>query len=211
MQRSEHTPMRKRSHAPLNTRTDNDRSPSQKGGDVKPVTFMSKEDVADLLERSGLQDELSPHLKKLVALARAEGLVLLGDIEAQLRNFIWLPNDRDYTIVTLWIVYTYAYGLFNHAPRLALHSPVPGSGKSTLFNILKALVRDGKIWINPTEATLFRDMAATHPTILFDEMDKYLRSTRSPTTITRRSRWKCRTRFVRRPCLNFTAALATTF
>jgi hypothetical protein len=172
MQSSEH--MRKRSHAPLNTRTDNDRPPSQKRADVKPVTSMSKEDVADLLERIGVQEELSPHLKKLIALARAEGLTLLRDVEAQLRHFIWLPNDHDYTIITLWTVYTHAYELFSHAPRLALHSPVPGSGKSTLFKILKALVREGKIWINPTEATLFRDMAATHPNILFDEMDKYL-------------------------------------
>jgi hypothetical protein len=109
---------------------------------------------------------------------RNEGLALLVDIEAVLRRFIWLPNERDYTILALWIVYTYAYDLFDHAPRIALHSPVPGCGKSTLFRILRALVRLGDIWTNPTEATLFRDMAATHPTILFDEMDKYLYSNR---------------------------------
>jgi len=108
-----------------------------------------------------------------------DGVALLGDIETQLRRFIWLPNNNDYTIIALWIVYTHAYDVFNHAPRLALHSPVPGCGKSTLFRILAALVRSGKIWVNPTEATVFRDMAATHPTILFDEMDKYLYKSKS--------------------------------
>jgi hypothetical protein len=110
---------------------------------------------------------------------RSDGTELLEAIEALLRRFVWLPNENDYTIIALWIVYTHAYDLFNHAPRLALHSPVPGCGKSTLFRILVALVRSGKIWINPTEATVFRDMAATHPTILFDEMDKYLYKNKS--------------------------------
>ncbi len=136
--------------------------------------FMSKEEVADLLERVALDQELPPDLRDIVAKARSEGPALLGEIEAQLRSFVWLPNENDYTIITLWVVYTHAYDLFNYAPRLALHSPVPGCGKSTLFKILKSLVREGKIWVNPTEATLFRDMAATHPVILFDEMDKYL-------------------------------------
>jgi hypothetical protein len=110
------------------------------------------------------------HLEK----QRNEGAALLKSIEAQLRRFIWLPNDHAYTIVSLWIVYTHAYDLFQHAPRLALHSPVPGCGKSTLFRIVRPLVRSGDIWATPSEATVFRDMAANHPVILFDEMDKYL-------------------------------------
>ncbi len=107
-------------------------------------------------------------------LTQVDGIQLLKDIEAQLRRFIWLPNERDYVIIALWIVYTHVYDLFDHAPRVALRSPVPGCGKSTLFRILKALVRLGKIWTTPTQATLFREMHASHPTILFDEMDKYL-------------------------------------
>lgn len=103
-----------------------------------------------------------------------EGTQLIAEVEKQLRRFVYLPNDQDYTTVTLWAVTTHAMDLFDIAPRLALHSPVPGCGKSTLFRILKPLVRRGQIEINPTEAGLFRDMDQNHPTVLFDEMDKYL-------------------------------------
>jgi len=123
---------------------------------------------------SAVQLEQSPQPDAQSQLARDEGNALLNELEAVLRRFIWLPNERDYTILALWVVYTHAFDLFDHAPRIALHSPVPGCGKSTLFRILRALVRLGAIWTTPTEATLFRDMAATHPTILFDEMDKYI-------------------------------------
>src|SRR5262249_52144008 len=37
--------------------------------------------------------------------AQHEGTALLNDIETVLRRFSWLPNERDYTILPLWIVY----------------------------------------------------------------------------------------------------------
>jgi hypothetical protein len=98
----------------------------------------------------------------------------LEGLEALLRRVIWLPNDRDYAVLPIWALYTHAFAKFMHAPRLALHSPVPGCGKTTLFWILEAVIRLGKIWGNPTPAVLFRRMDAEHPTLLFDEADKYL-------------------------------------
>src|SRR5262249_22221530 len=59
-------------------------------------------------------------------------------------------------------------------PRLALHSPVPECGKSTLLGILEGLARLGHMVVTPTLATIFRKMHADHPTMLFDETDKYL-------------------------------------
>lgn len=138
------------------------------------ATIMSKTEVADLLERIAQHHDLPPEPREMLEQERGDGYELLESIEAELRQFIWLPNEHDYTTLTLWIVYTHAPELFDNAPRIALHSPVPGCGKSTLLRLLAALVRLGKIWLDPSEASLFRYIDANHPTLLFDEMDKYL-------------------------------------
>src|SRR6266481_5205155 len=67
----------------------------------------------------------------------------LDALEALLRRIIWLPNVTDYAVLVIWALYTHAYDKFLHAPRLALHSPVPGCGKTKLLAILKILVRAG--------------------------------------------------------------------
>ena len=51
---------------------------------------------------SAVQLEQSPQPDAQSQLARDEGNALLNELEAVLRRFIWLPNERDYTILALW-------------------------------------------------------------------------------------------------------------
>jgi hypothetical protein len=98
----------------------------------------------------------------------------LADLEVLLRRVIWLPNDSDYAVLVIWSLYTHVFDKFMHAPRLALHSPVPGCGKTNLLGILSDIVRDGFMVLIPSPAAIFRKMHADNPTMLFDEADKYL-------------------------------------
>jgi hypothetical protein len=100
----------------------------------------------------------------------------LDALEVLLRRLIWLPNASDYPVLVIWALYTHVFDKFMHAPRLALHSPVPGCGKTNLLGILSDIVRDGFMVLIPSPSAIFRKMHAHTPTMLFDEADKYLYS-----------------------------------
>jgi hypothetical protein len=101
---------------------------------------------------------------------------LLDDIKAALRKFVWLREERYYDLLAVYALYTHAYDAFDHAPRLAVWSPIKGSGKSTLLRVLSELVRKGEIRVSATPATLFRGMHKEKPTLLIDELDKHVRN-----------------------------------
>lgn len=100
------------------------------------------------------------------------GARLLDDIEHEIRKYIWLPYERDYTVLAVWALYTHVYDAFDHAPRLALHSALPGSGKSELMRVLAQVVLRGRHYINATPAVLFRHAKDSPGTLLLDEFDK---------------------------------------
>jgi Protein of unknown function (DUF3631) len=95
---------------------------------------------------------------------------LLGLIHFLLEEYVAL-KPHEYIAVALWVLHTHIYDSFMVTPRLALRSPVPGCGKSTLFDVLARLVaRPEKLdWL--TTAALYRLIDATHPTLLIDEAD----------------------------------------
>jgi hypothetical protein len=81
-----------------------------------------------------------------------------------------LDAPRHYLIgLSLWALHTHVYAKYSKTPRLAILSPVPNCGKSTVLEILAAMVWNGKRVIDPTEAALFR-LASNH-TMLLDEVD----------------------------------------
>jgi hypothetical protein len=71
--------------------------------------------------------------------------------------------------VSLWALHTHIYNQYNKSPRLAIRSPVPNCGKSTILDILGAMVWNSKRLIDPTVASTFR-LANSH-TLLIDEVD----------------------------------------
>jgi hypothetical protein len=71
--------------------------------------------------------------------------------------------------LSLWALHTHIFRKYNKSPRLAIISPVPNCGKSTVLNILNSMVLNPERIIDPTTATTFR-LAGTH-TLLLDEVD----------------------------------------
>src|ERR1700693_1144698 len=70
--------------------------------------------------------------------------------------------------LALWAFHTHIYTQYNKSSRLAVLSPVPNCGKSTVLDILGAMVWNPKQVIDPTVATTFR-LAGSH-TLLIDEV-----------------------------------------
>jgi Protein of unknown function (DUF3631) len=71
--------------------------------------------------------------------------------------------------LSLWAIHTHVHRQFDKSPRLAILSPVPNCGKSSVLNILNSLVWNPEKLIDPTIASTFR-LAGDH-TLLLDEVD----------------------------------------
>jgi putative DNA primase/helicase len=77
-------------------------------------------------------------------------------------------------VVALWCLHTYAVDCFPVSPRLAVESPTPECGKSTLLNIVKELVRRPLKTSNIQPAGIFRIAEQYGPTMIIDEGDAFL-------------------------------------
>lgn len=71
----------------------------------------------------------------------------------------------------LWIAHTYCADAFEVSPRLAITSPVKGSGKSTLLSCIAILVFDALVWVQPSDAVVYRARRSAMVTLLLDEID----------------------------------------
>ncbi len=75
----------------------------------------------------------------------------------------------------LWTLQTWVHeAVAVHSPILMATSAEANSGKTTLLNVTRFLVRNGLLAIGISEAALFRSIEALSPTILVDEADVIL-------------------------------------
>jgi len=95
--------------------------------------------------------------------------------------FVDLPAEHAPGItatLALWVLLTYCYQTWDAVPYLYVGGPL-GSGKSTVFEILKRLVFRPLASSNMTAAALFRTLHGQGGTLLLDEAEQ-LRNTRAP-------------------------------
>jgi putative DNA primase/helicase len=76
--------------------------------------------------------------------------------------------------IALWVLFTHTHGCFDASPILAITSPTPECGKTTLMTMLGALVPRALPASNITPAALFRSIDKWDPTLLIDEADTFL-------------------------------------
>jgi hypothetical protein len=100
-----------------------------------------------------------------------DGAVLLGELHAALCRYVVLPTPQTADAVTLWIAATHAQPAWEHAPRLAVVSPLKRCGKSRLLDIVAETCHHPLITVNATIAAVVRSLGEDPPTLLVDEAD----------------------------------------
>jgi hypothetical protein len=79
------------------------------------------------------------------------------------------PEHAD--AIALWVMHTWVANLFEFTPYIYLHSPVMRCGKTQVQRVVEPLVRNPLRTCNISESALFREIADSHPTLLWDEID----------------------------------------
>jgi len=106
----------------------------------------------------------------------------LDRIDHFIRRFLVLPNESDYTIISLWIAHTYFTHKIKTTPRLAIISPEYGCGKSRVLEVLESLTFKGEKLDHHTRSYLMRTVELIReeftrpPTLLIDEIDSVFRA-----------------------------------
>lgn len=106
-----------------------------------------------------------PQPKTLIETSR-----LLSDVSSQLSANCFLPEGAA-DAIALWILFSWCHDVFETSPRLALQSPVPGCGKTTVLGIVAALVPSPLPTSNISAAAIYRILKRGQRTLLLDEID----------------------------------------
>jgi hypothetical protein len=100
-----------------------------------------------------------------------DGASLLGELRQAFTRYVVLPSPQAADAVTLWTAATHAQPAWEHAPRLAVVSPLKRCGKSRLLDVVAETCHAPLITINATIAAVVRSIGADPPTLLVDEAD----------------------------------------
>lgn len=103
-----------------------------------------------------------------------DGSELLDSIEREARRYVAMPETA-YPTVAVWALHTHAHDTATFSPVLAVTSPTPECGKTTLLSLLQALVARPLPASNITAAAMFRAVEKWRPTMLVDEADTFLK------------------------------------
>ncbi|MDA0768253.1 MAG: DUF3631 domain-containing protein [Verrucomicrobia bacterium] len=99
---------------------------------------------------------------------------LVEEIENRIERHLIVSHDSRLA-VALWVAGAYVYDSFRIFPRVVIHSPEKRCGKSTLMEMLQAMVPRAILASNVSPAAVFRVIEKYHPTLLIDEADSFLR------------------------------------
>jgi putative DNA primase/helicase len=104
-----------------------------------------------------------------------DGASLAEEIRNTLRAHVIFAAPGDTDLAAVWTIGSYLMEEWRLWPRLLITSPTKACGKSTLLEVLEALVRRGLILSNAKPAGVFRAIEAWAPTLLLDEADTWMR------------------------------------
>jgi Protein of unknown function (DUF3631) len=102
---------------------------------------------------------------------RPQGAGLLGEVHAALCRYVVLPSPQAADAVALWVAASHAQPAWEHAPRLAVVSPLKRCGKSRLLDVVAETCHAPLITVNATIAAVVRSIGDDPPTLLVDEAD----------------------------------------
>jgi len=96
---------------------------------------------------------------------------ILSEIESELRKYIELAeDDREYTLISLWIIGTYLQPIWISYPYIGI-SGAKRTGKSKLLKFIEMLAFNALFSTNISTAVLYRLIQSLRCTILMDEAE----------------------------------------
>ena len=95
---------------------------------------------------------------------------IFTQIENYLRTYIYLPDERCYTVIALWVMGTYVFRIFRYFPYIHLHAE-KASGKTTLMEILEKICFNGELSSDATGVSLFHEVHTNSSTLFLDESE----------------------------------------
>jgi hypothetical protein len=102
---------------------------------------------------------------------RPQGAALLAELHGMLIRYVVFPSPEAADAVTLWVAASHAQPAWEHAPRLAVVSPLKRCGKSRLLDVVAETCHGPLITVNATIAAVVRSIGEDPPTLLVDEAD----------------------------------------
>ena len=103
-----------------------------------------------------------------------DGAAVLEQAARTFSRYVVLP-DGAADALALWTAHAHCFEAFLCTPRLNISSPEKGCGKTTLRDVVAALIPRPLLTENLSVAVLFRLVEAHKPTILGDEYDAWLK------------------------------------
>ena len=103
-----------------------------------------------------------------------DGAALLDELTAMFSRHVSLPPGAAEALA-LWVLHCHAHDAAAISPIMAITSPAPECGKTTLLSLLEAVAPRALAASNITTAALFRTVELLRPTLLVDEADTFLR------------------------------------
>jgi putative DNA primase/helicase len=125
-------------------------------------------------KRAALDDDALPHWKVDPWPEPVDGAELLNSIKQVFRRYIVLPKGADIALA-LWVLHAWTYDAGDISPFLVLVSPTKRCGKTSTLIVLLYLTPRSELSSNITGPALFRYIEQSHPTLLIDEADSFVR------------------------------------
>lgn len=95
-------------------------------------------------------------------------------VKSTLEASLDLKDPRQYTFLSLWIIGTYMFQIFDAYPYIHFNGP-KGVGKTTALEVLSKMCFNAELTPNISGPAQFRLIPSCSPTLLIDESEKYHR------------------------------------
>ncbi len=110
-------------------------------------------------------------IRRFLAGENITGADLFERVETFLRRFVVMDEDL-LSLLTLWLIGTYCYTVFEYYPYLVLRSPEKRCGKSRTLDMISMLGFNAhQPTASPTEAQIFREPREDGGVQIYDEME----------------------------------------
>ncbi|MCC5976170.1 MAG: DUF3631 domain-containing protein [Rubellimicrobium sp.] len=104
-----------------------------------------------------------------------DGESLACELRDRIAGHVIFGSRHDADLVSLWVLGAYLNDVWRLWPKLLITSPTRQCGKSTLMEVLEAVLPRALLASNASTAAIFRAIETMHPSLLLDEADTWLR------------------------------------